>query len=62
MKINEEIERLQTEREQLKKYILVKLNGDEDWHAISDAANDLRDLDAKLLILNMVKSKRLMND
>lgn len=45
-----EINKLEKERQALKDYILVKLNGDEDWHAISDAANDLREIDIKISI------------
>ncbi len=36
------------ERRVLKNYISVKLNTDADYHAISDAANDIRELDVKI--------------
>ena len=36
-----------TERNTLIKYLMVKIIS-EDWHAVADAAMDLREIDAKL--------------
>ena len=46
MKREDEIVDL-TERNTLIKYLMVKTLS-EDWHAVADAAMDLRELDAKL--------------
>ena len=35
-----------TDREILIQYLLMKVR-QEDWHGVSDAANDLREMDAK---------------
>lgn len=40
--------RLIEERRVLKEYISAKLKVDVDYHAISDAANDIRELDVKI--------------
>ena len=37
---------LMTDREILIQYLLMKVR-QEDWHGVSDAANDLREMDAK---------------
>lgn len=44
-------ETLLQEREQLIAYMLAKITGNEDWHAVSDAANDLREIDRELQTL-----------
>lgn len=41
---------LELERNTLKSYLQMKMNS-EDWHAVADAAMDLREIDAKLSIL-----------
>lgn len=45
-----EIALLEEERENLSRYILIKLEK-KDYHAVADAAMDLREIDAKLSIL-----------
>lgn len=40
--------RLIEERRVLKEYISAKLKVDVDYHAVSDAANDIRELDVKI--------------
>lgn len=49
--------RLIQERVSLKNYIQSKLDNDEDYHAIIDAAMDIRDIDAKLEILALVEKE-----
>lgn len=48
MKYSLEIEILMEERRRLIDYIKAKVTGDEDWHAVSDAANDIREVDCKI--------------
>jgi len=38
---------LREQREVLKSYLRMKTDA-EDWHGVSDAANDLREIDAEL--------------
>lgn len=45
---------LLSQREVLKQYINSKLKADDDYHAVSDAANDIRDIDAKLQTIREV--------
>ena len=40
--------RLTDERRVLRDYIAAKLKTDVDYHAISDAANDIRELDTQI--------------
>lgn len=47
---NRQIGDLRREREVIVTYLLAKQQA-EDWHAVADAAMDLRELDAKLSIL-----------
>lgn len=42
---------LQEEKEQLIGYMKSKIKS-EDWHAVSDAANDLREIEVELKLLN----------
>lgn len=51
MKLDKLKDTLLKEKESLKQYIQGKLDSGQDWHAISDAANDLRDIDAKLEVI-----------
>lgn len=46
-------EQIETERIRMHDYILLKLRK-QDYHAVADAAMDLRELDAKLEIINEV--------
>lgn len=52
MKTNELIEQLKYKKIVLISYLESKIH-DEDWHAIADAAMDLREIEAKLAILRM---------
>lgn len=45
--MTEEFKELSEQREQLIKYISSKIKA-EDWHAVADAAMDLREIDAVL--------------
>lgn len=49
--------KLLNERVSLLHYIQCKLDNNEDFHAISDAANDIREIDSKLQIIDLVSSK-----
>ena len=42
-----ELENLEAYKEKLIEYMYVKILA-QDWHAVADAANDLREIDAKL--------------
>ena len=44
---------LTNERNALLLYLLAKYEN-SDWHAVQDAASDLRDIDCKLAIIKMV--------
>jgi len=46
-----DLERL---REKTIDYLRAKV-GDEDWHGVSDAANDLREIDVELRVLSAIK-------
>lgn len=41
-------------------YLLAKV-GQEDWHAVSDAANDLRELDARISAKKELELERARN-
>jgi hypothetical protein len=45
-----EIKQLESRKSVLIKYIEVKL-AEEDWHGVSDACNDIREIEAKLEVL-----------
>lgn len=45
-----EITDLRDERATIKRYLVAK-TASEDWHAVSDAANDLRVIDTKIRML-----------
>lgn len=47
------LEALGAERVSLIEYMRNKLAG-EDWHGVADAANDLREIDRELAVLNRV--------
>lgn len=55
--MKKEIEKLQKERETLKAYIISKVESDEDWHAVIDAGMDLRDIDAKLSVYELLNKE-----
>ena len=44
-------DKLREQRQQLVAYLLSKVDA-EDWHSCADAAMDLREIDAKLEVLN----------
>lgn len=46
-----DILRLHEQRTQMKSYLDMKMRV-EDWHGVADAAMDLREIDAKLAVLN----------
>ena len=48
------VNRLIDEKQELIAYIAVKVKA-HDFHAVSDAANDIREIDAKLEILRMMR-------
>lgn len=52
MKTSELIEKLKSQKIVLISYLESKIH-DEDWHAIADAAMDLREVDAKLTVLKL---------
>ncbi len=37
-------------------YLLLKVN-QEDWHGVADAAMDIREIEAKLVLLKQLKEK-----
>lgn len=45
-----DVDALNAEREQLIAYLLAKVKA-EDWHAVQDAASDIREIDAKLSVM-----------
>lgn len=55
--LSEKKEKLLDERDGLKAYLLSKYHGDVDWHAIQDAASDIRDIDAKLEFIDEVEKQ-----
>ena len=55
MNLYNEISKLEQEREVLISYLMRKAESREDWHAVADAAMDLRELEAKLYALKLWK-------
>ena len=51
------IEELKKQKQYLIDYLLSKV-GSEDWHAVQDAASDIREINAKLLILKLFGEKK----
>lgn len=49
----EYVTQLRSQRDMLKSYIVVKLGADNDYHAIADAAMDIREIDAQLKALGV---------
>lgn len=45
--------RLEVERSALLDYLMAKYHN-EDWHAVQDAASDLRDIDCKISVIEKV--------
>ncbi len=54
MDIAKEIEYLKEQRALMVDYLNLKI-AVEDWHGVADAAMDLREIDAKLIVLNLVQ-------
>lgn len=54
----DKVQVLKKERTRLREYIQAKLDVDEDYHAIIDAAMDIRDIDAKLQVYNELQYKQ----
>lgn len=54
MDIQSRIDKLKHSKEELISYMQVKIDI-EDWHAVSDAANDLREIDVELITLNEIE-------
>jgi hypothetical protein len=52
-RIKERLQQLETHKAVLLLYLNEKIK-EEDFHAVSDAANDLRDIDAEVSALKMV--------
>lgn len=50
------IDKLNKRRESLIQYLLSKVEA-QDWHACSDAANDLREIDAQLVLLEKLEAE-----
>lgn len=46
-----QVKNLESQIQTLIRYLLVKVEL-QDWHAVSDAANDLRELEIKIKVLN----------
>lgn len=55
--MNEIKVKLLNERASLRNYIQTKLDNDSDYHALIDAAMDIRDIDAKLEIIELVEEE-----
>lgn len=51
--MREMIEKLEEQRKQLIAYLLSKVSA-EDWHAVQDAASDIRELEARLEIYGIL--------
>lgn len=52
--------KLLNERVSLLQYIQRKLDNNEDFHAISDAANDIREIDSKLQIIDLANKNKIV--
>jgi hypothetical protein len=46
---------LKRHKEVLKEYLLVKVE-QEDWHGVSDAANDIREIEVQIKLLQELAS------
>lgn len=55
---DKEVTALERQIEGLKDYCQMKLTA-EDWHAVSDAANDLRELEAELRVYDCLFEETL---
>ncbi len=51
--VKEAIQQMEKEVESYTSYLQVKIR-EKDWHAVSDAANDLREIQAKIDILKQI--------
>lgn len=52
-----EIEYLKEQRDLMVDYLNLKI-AVEDWHGVADAAMDLREIDAKLVVLKQVQGSK----
>jgi len=50
------------ERASLIQYLKTKVTGEEDWHAVSDAANDLREIDVELNFIDELLSTDMLEE
>ena len=50
------IEELKKQKQYLIDYLLSKVSS-EDWHAVQDAASDIREINAKIMILKLFEKK-----
>ena len=50
------IEELKKQKQYLIDYLLSKVSS-EDWHAVQDAASDIREINAKIIILKLFEKK-----
>lgn len=48
------LQTLQSFKKRLVEYLKLKVE-QEDWHGVSDAANDIREVDAKIAVLKEIK-------
>jgi hypothetical protein len=55
--ISETIEFMKEQKQTLRAYCQSKMDAD-DWHAVSDAANDIREIDAVIRVLEVMRRKR----
>lgn len=53
--IEQELQKLELKRKHLHDYIVMKLE-ERDYHAIADAAMDLRELESRVKVFNEVKN------
>lgn len=54
-KISEAIGLLLQNKQGMKDYLLLKLQ-EEDWHAVQDAASDIRDIESAIRTLNKINA------
>ena len=50
------IEKLEEQKKQLISYLLSKVSA-EDWHAVQDAASDIREIEARIEVFHLLDGK-----
>lgn len=61
MKLMESIQVLEERKEKMKTYLLLKVD-EQDWHGVSDAANDIREIESALETLEKFKGLTFLAD